>query len=186
MKKEKIVKKSELKKCNCKKLFIYGIIGAVVALLVIALLFLLPKGPKKTVKNFVNGMNKQDSSKITESLDFIGMRAWGYYFNEKEFSEKDYEEFIGNYEQISRDIDDDEIKEEKEYLKETADESFENGKYKSCKIKIKKFEDIKELGEDLYAIDTKISMKTETKDQEEILTFIIYKEKVVYAGGIGF
>lgn len=178
---------TNFKKGNGKKLFLFGIIGIIIVLLVIALVFFLKKGPKKAISNFINGMNKQNSSKIVENVDYVGMKAWKYYFDEKNFSEKDYKEFVENYEQIARNIDDDAIEEGKEYLKEIAGKSFENGgKYKSCKIKIENFENIKELGGDLYAIDTKISMKTETKDQVGILTFIVYKDKVVYAGGIGF
>ena len=107
---------TNFKKGNGKKLFLFGIIGIIIVLLVIALVFFLKKGPKKAISNFVNGMNKQNSSKIIESLDFVGLRAWGYYFDEKDFSEKDYDKFIENYEEIDKKMDKDDLKEAQEYL----------------------------------------------------------------------
>lgn len=189
-------KKFDLKSLDYKKYLPYAGIALAVILLIIILVAVLGGGPKKAVKSFVSGMNKQNASKILKSVDFAGMSAWGYYYDEDDFSSDDYKEFVADYEDIIDEMDKDELKEAKEYLKETMEESFEeiNDKYKSYKMKIEKFKDVEKLGKDLYAVDVKISMQAKPKDKNETkeidesatVTFVVYKNKVVYAGGIGF
>lgn len=189
-------KKFDLKGFDYKKYLPWAGIALAVVVLIIILVAVLGGGPKKAVKGFVSGMNSRNASKILKSVDLAGMSAWGYYYDEDDFSKDDYNDFIEDYKDIVDEMDKDDLKEKKEYLKEIMEESFDEIKdeYKSYKIKIEKFKDVEKLGKDLYAVDVKISMqakpkdKNETKeiDESEVVTFVVYKNKVVYAGGIGF
>lgn len=189
-------KKFDFKGFDYKKYLPYAGIALAVIVVLIILVSLLGGGPKKAVKGFVEGMNKQNASKILDSVDFVGMSAWGYYYDEDDFSDEDYDEFVESYEEMVDDMDKDDLKEAKEFLEETMEESFEeiDDTYKSYKMKIEKFKDVEELGKDLYAVDAKISMEAKPKDKDEtdeideseVVTFVVYKNKVVYAGGIGF
>ena len=179
------VKKFDLKKY-------VPIIGGIVAIIIIVviLIAIFGGGPKKAIKQYIIGMNKQNASKIIKSMDFAGMSAWGYYYDEDDFSKDDYDDFIDNYE----DIDKDEIKDLTKELKESMEKSFDNRKdeYKSFKIKIEKFKDVEELGKNLYAVDAKISILAKPKDKDdkeidesETITFIVYKNKIISVGSLG-
>ena len=185
--------KNETKKFDLKKYL--PIIGGVVAvvLLIIILVAVFGGGPKKAVKNFVSGMNSQNASKIIKSMDFAGMAAWELsYYDVDDFTEDDYDEFIEAYE----DIDKDEIKDATEYMEDIMDDSFDeiDDEYKSYKIKVEEFKSKEELGKDLYAVKAKISVQAKPEDEDEtdeideaeIVTFVVYKNKLISLGEIGF
>ncbi len=201
MEEEKVEVKNESKKFNLKgfdfKNFDYkkylpfaGIALAVIVVIII-LVVLLGGGPKKAVKKFVSGMNKRNVSKIVKNIDFAGMSAWEFNYDEDDFSDDDYDNFIEDY----KDIDKDEIKEESKYIEDMMEDSFDDMKddYKSYKIKIEKFKDVEKLGKDLYAVDAKISVLAKPKDKDETdeidesetATFIVYKNKLISFGEIG-
>ncbi len=185
-------KKFDFKSIDYKKYLPWAGIALGVIVVIIILVALLGGGPKKAVKGFISGMNKQNASKILKNIDFAGMSAWGYSYDEDDFSKDDYDNFIEDY----KEIDKDEIKEEKEYIEENMEDSFDDMKdeYKSYKIKIEKFKDVEKLGKDLYAVDAKISVEAKPKDKDETdeidesdtVTFIVYKNKLISFGGIGF
>lgn len=185
-------KKFDLKSFDYKKYLPWAGIALAVVVVIIILVAVLGGGPKKAVKAFVSGMNSKNASKIVKNIDFAGMSAWGYSYDEDDFSKDDYKEFVADY----KDVDKDEIKEETKDMKDTMEDSFDemDDEYKSFKIKIEKFKDVKELGKDLYAVDAKISMVAKPKDKDETdeidetetVTFIVYKNKLISFGGIGF
>ncbi len=184
-------KKFNLKSINYKKYLPYaGIVFAVIVVIII-LVALLGGGPKKVVKKFISGMNNKKVSKIVKNVDFAGMSAWGYY-DEDDFSKEDYNQFIQDY----KDLDKDEIKDEQEYIEDNLEDVLGEmtDDYKSYKIKVEKFKDVKKLGKDLYAVDAKISVEAKPKDKDstdeidesKTVTFIVYKNKLISLGGIGF
>lgn len=184
-------KKFDFKSINYKKYLPWAGIALAIIVVIIILVAALGGGPKKAVKNFISGMNSRNASKIVKNIDFAGMSAWGYYYDEDDFSKDDYKEFIADY----KDVDKDDIKEAKEYIEEAMEDSFDDMKdeYKSFKIKIEKFKDVEELGKDLYAVDAKVSMTAKPKDKDETdeidetatVTFVVYKNKLISFGGIG-
>lgn len=185
-------KKFDFKSINYKKYLPWAGIALVVIVVIIILAAALGGGPKKAVKNFISGMNNRNASKIVKNIDVAGMSAWGYYYDEDDFSKDDYKEFIADY----KDVDKDDIKDATKDLKDTMEESFDDMKdeYKSFKIKIEKFKDVEELGKDLYAVDAKVSVAAKPKDKDETdeidetetITFVVYKNKVISFGGLGF
>lgn len=184
-------KKFDFKSINYKKYLPWAGIALAIIVVIIILVAALGGGPKKAVKNFISGMNSRNASKIVKNIDVAGMSAWGYYYDEDDFSKDDYKEFIADY----KDVDKDDIKDATKDLKDTMEESFDDMKdeYKSFKIKIEKFKDVEELGKDLYAVDAKVSMIAKPKDKDETdeidetatVTFVVYKNKVISFGGIG-
>lgn len=184
-------KKFDFKSINYKKYLPWAGIALAVIVVIIILAAALGGGPKKAVKNFISGMNSRNASKIVKNIDVAGMSAWGYYYDEDDFSKDDYKEFIADY----KDVDKDDIKDATKDLKDTMEESFDDmdDEYKSFKIKIEKFKDVEELGKDLYAVDAKVSMIAKPKDKDETdeidetatVTFVVYKNKVISFGGLG-
>lgn len=189
-------KSFNFKSFDYKKYLPWAGIALAIIVVIIILVAALGGGPKKAVKNFISGMNSRNASKILNSVDFVGMSAWGYSYNVNKFSKDDYKEFVEDYKDAIDEMDKDDLKEAKEYLKETIEESFDEIKdeYKSYKMKIERFKDVEKLGKDLYSVGAKVSIKANPKDKDETdeidksetVTFIVYKNKVVYAGGIGF
>lgn len=185
-------KKNDLKSFDYKKYLPWAGIALAVIVVIIILALVLGGGPKKAVKGFVSGFNSKNASKVLKNIDFAGMTAWGYYYDEDDFSTEDYDSFIEDY----KDIDKDEIKDETKYMKNSMEDSFDDidDEYKSYKIKIEKFKDVEKLGKDLYAVDAKISVEAKPKDKDEtdeideseVVTFIVYKNKLISFGGIGF
>ena len=181
---------NETKKFDLKKYI--PVIGCIVAIIIIVgiLIAIFGGGPKKTVKQYVSGINKQNASKILKSMDFAGAIVWIIY-DEDDFSKDDYNDFIDYY----KDIDKDEIKDETDDLEEIIEDTFDEIKdeYKSYKLKIEKFKSVDKLGKNLYAVDVKVSLtaKPKDKDDKEIdesktITFIVYKNKIISAGSLSF
>lgn len=184
-------KKFDFKKIDYKKYLPYVGIALAIIVVIIILVAALGGGPKKAVKNFVSGMNKQNVSKVVKSMDLVGSNVWSYKYNSDDFSDDDYDEFIENY----KDVDKDEIKEDTKDMESELEDDFDeiDDTYKSYKIKIDKFKEVEKLGKDLYAVDAKISVEATPKDKDEtdeideasVVTFIVYKNKVIYAGRLG-
>lgn len=177
---------SENVKSNFKKYLPFIGIAVAVVLVIVLLVSLLGGGPKKVVKKFMNAMNKQKVDKLVECIDFAGSDAWKYSYDENDFSEDDYDEFIENY----KDVEKDEIKEDRKDARESFESNFEeiNDDYKSCKFTIKEFKSVKKLGADLYSVKAKISLVAKPKDKSDdeidktdTATFIVYKNKLVYS-----
>lgn len=183
-------KSFNFKSFDYKKYLPWAGIALAVIVVIIILASVLGGGPKKAVKNFVSGMNSKNASKTVKSMDFAGMSAWGYYYDEDDFSKDDYKEFIEDY----KDVDKDDVKEASKYMKDNMKDSFEEWKdeYKSFKIKIEKFKDVEKIGKDLYVVEAKISTEAKPKDKDEdeidktaTATFIVYKNKIISFGGLG-
>ena len=172
-------------KINWKKYLLYVSI-VIVVIAIILLVLLLPRSPKKSVKKFVNGMNKRKAEKIISSVDFIGMKAWGYYYDEENFSKSDYDKFIKEYDKISKNKNEKDLIEDKEFLEKHILDFFDNNE--EYTIKIKKINNVQELGEKLYAINLDISEQKNKNENEKTksLTFVVSNNGVIYAGGIGF
>lgn len=183
------------KKFDFKKYLPYAGIALAVIILIIVLVTVLGGGPKKAVKNFVNGMNSKNAKKVIKSIDYIGMAAWGWQYDEDDFDEEDYNDFIDDYKEYS-DKYEDKLEDGIDDMIDNFEDTFDDleDEYKSYKMKIEKFKDVEKLGKDLYAVNAKVSIEAKPKDKEEtdeideseVVTFIVYKNKLVSFGGIGF
>lgn len=167
-----------------KWILVVSILAAV--LVIIGLICMLSGGKAKSIKKFISGMNEKNANKIVDSIDFAGSDAWKYSYDEDDFNEEDYKEFINDY----KDVNKEDIEKSKKDAKETFKDGFDSIKdtYKSYKFKIEKIKSTKKLGKDLYAIDAKISIYAKPKDKEDkeldetkVISFIIYKGKIVYS-----
>ena len=186
-------KNFDFKNFDYKKYLPYAGI-ALAVIIVILIITSLIGGPKKAVKKYISGMSSGNAKKVVNSMDIIGSMAWGYYYDEDDFEEEDYEEFIEEYEEYEDEYAD-ELKDEMDEMLDEMDETFDDidDEYKSYKMKIEKFKDVEELGKDLYAVDVKVSLEAKPKDKKETdeidesatVTFIVYKNKVISAGGLG-
>jgi len=186
-------KKFDFKNFDYKKyLPIAGIALAVIVVIAI-LVSLLGGGPKKAVKKFVSGMNGKNAKKVVKSIDPIGTAAWGYYYDEDNFEEEDYEEFIEDYEEYAEELDEDEYADEIEDMIEEMEDSFDDmdDNYKSYKIKVDEFKKVEKLGKDLYVVKAKISTEAKPKDKDEdeideseIMTFVVYKNKIISGASV--
>ena len=185
------MKNFDFKNFDYKKYLPYAGIALAVIVVIIIIVSLIG-GPKKAVKKYVSGMNSQNAKKVVKSVDLIGSAAWGYYYDEDDFDEDDYEDFIDDYEDYKDDYAD-EIEDQMDDMIDTMDDTFDDidDEYKSYKIKIEEFKKVEKLGKDLYAVKAKVSVKAkpEDKDDDEIdesstMTFIVYKNKVISGMGV--
>jgi len=184
-------KNFDLKNFDYKKYLPFaGIALAVIVVIIIAVSLI--GGPKKAVKKYISGMNSQNAKKVVKSIDVIGTAAWGYYYDEDDFEEEDYEEFIESYEEYTEEMEE-ELEEKMDDMIDSMEDSFDDisDEYKSYKIKIEEFKKVEKLGKDLYAVDAKISVKAKPEDKDddeidesEIMTFIVYKNKIISGMGV--
>ena len=130
----------------------------------IIVLFLNSKeSPKKVIEQFITAYNKQDVDAIIECIDFAGADSW--YYDEENFSEDDYSDFIEECKEYSEsDINEDKI-EIREYLNE--DFSDMNEMYKQIKLEIDDFKTVEEIGNNLYTIKVVISGTTISNDENK-------------------
>ncbi len=187
--------KNETKKFNFKKYFPIIGIAAIVIIIILIFTSIFGGGPKNTVKKYISGINRGSAKKIVKSLDFVGAAAWGYSYDEDEFDKDDYKEFIEDYKEYKK-----EAKENKKDFEDEMDEMIDeideildeiNDESKSYKIEIESFKNIEKLGKDLYTVTTILGLEREleNKDKEfeaEVVTFIIYKDKIIYDDGMIF
>lgn len=161
-----------------------GIVVAIIA--VIVCLSVFTGGPKKAVKRYIKAMNKMNTEKVIKYMDFAGAEAWGWKYDEDDFSEEDYDDFMKDY----KEVDEEEIKDEKKYLKKSLNSGFDDIKedYKKYKMTLEEIKSVKKLGKDLYCVKAKITLfaKPKDKDDDEIdktdtASFIVYKNKIVYS-----
>lgn len=179
-------------KNNLKKYLPYIVGVAAVVIVIILAVSLFTGGPKKAVKNFVKGMNKQKASKVMKSVDLKGIQAWtsggeGYFsygYDVDDFEEEDYEEFLENY----ADIDDKDIEEAAKEYEDSLDDNFDDmdDNYKSYKLKVEEFKSVDKLAKDLYVVKAKISVKAKPDDDDvdeidesTVLEFVVYKNKII-------
>lgn len=184
-------KKFDLKNFDYKKYLPYAGIALAVIVVLIILISVLGGGPKKAVKKYIRGMNSQNAKKVVKSIDYVGTAAWGWSYDEDDFSKDDYEQFIEEYEEYADEIED--MEEELDDMIDSMDDSFDDisDEYKSYKIKVEEFKKVEKLGKDLYAVDAKISVKAKPDDKDEdeideseIMTFIVYKNKIISGMGV--
>lgn len=185
-------KKFDLKNFDYKKYLPIAGIALAVVVVIIILVSVLGGGPKKAVKKYISGMNSGNAKKVVKSMDFVGTAAWGWSYDEDDFSEEDYEDFIEDYKDYKEEYKD-EMEDELDDMIDEMDDSFDEiyDEYKSYKMKIEKFKKVEKLGKDLYAVDAKVSLKAKPKDKDddeidesETMTFVVYKNKIV--SGMGF
>ena len=185
-------KKFDLKGFDYKKYLPIAGIALAVVVVIIILVSVLGGGPKKAVKKYVSGMNSQNAKKVVKSMDFVGSAAWGYYYDEDDFEEEDYEEFIEDYEDYADEYADD-MDDKMDDMIDSMEDTFDDisDEYKSYKIKIEEFKKVEKLGKDLYAVKAKIAVKAKPEDKDddeidesEIMTFIVYKNKIISGMGI--
>lgn len=184
-------KNFDLKNFDYKKYLPFaGIALAVIVVIIIAVSLI--GGPKKAVKKYISGMNSQNAKKVVKSIDVIGTAAWGYYYDEDDFEEEDYEEFIESYEEYTEEMEE-ELEEKMDDMIDSMEDSFDDisDEYKSYKIKIEEFKKVEKLGKDLYAVKAKIATQAKPKDKDddeidesETMTFIVYKNKLISGMGI--
>lgn len=174
-----------------KYLPIAAIVLAVIVVIILAV-SLLGGGPKKAVKKYVSGMSTGNAKKMLDSIDPIGSAVWSY--DEEEFDEDDYEEFIEEYEEYADEYADvlEEYEDEMEDMIDELEDSYEDemNDYKSYKVKVDDFKKVEKLGKNLYVVKAKISTYAKPKDKEddeidesETMTFVVYKNKIISGGG---
>jgi len=181
-------KKFDLKGFDYKKyLPIAAIVLAVIVVIILAV-SLLGGGPKKAVKKYISGMSTGNAKKIFDSVDPIGSAVW--YYDEDDFDEDDYEEFIEEYEEYADEYAD-ELEEYEEEMKDMIDEMEDDyddfiNDYKSYKVKVEEFKKVEKIGKNLYVVKAKISTQAKPKDKEddeidesEVMTFVVYKNKII-------
>ena len=186
-------KKFDLKGFDYKKyLPIAAIVLAVIVVIILAV-SLLGGGPKKAVKKYISGMSTGNAKKIFDSVDPIGSAVW--YYDEDDFDEDDYEEFIEEYEEYADEYAD-ELEEYEEEMKDMIDEMEDDyddfiNDYKSYKVKVEEFKKVEKIGKNLYVVKAKISTQAKPKDKEddeidesEVMTFVVYKNKIISGASI--
>lgn len=188
-------KKFDLKGFDYKKyLPIAAIVLAVIVVIILAV-SLLGGGPKKAVKKYVSGMSTGNAKKIFDSIDPIGSAVWGYTYDEDDFDEDDYEDFIEEYEEYAEEYAD-ELEEYEDEMKDMIDEmedefDDEMNDYKSYKVKVEEFKDVEKIGKNLYVVKAKISYNAVPKDKDEdeidesdVETFVVYKNKIISGASV--
>lgn len=115
--------------------------------------------PKEVVEKYENAVsNYTNSSEILENIDFAGTLAWIE-------AKGNYDEFIKIYDTISADR-----------IQEAENEESKNWSYGSMPKEIVQYEEIKELGEGLYAI--KAELKREGTPSFTSY-YVVYKDRIV-------
>ena len=114
-------KKFDLKGFDYKKYLPIAGIALAVVVVIIILVSVLGGGPKKAVKKYVSGMNSGNAKKMLDSIDPIGSAVWGYEYDEDDFDEDDYEDFIEEYEEYAEEYAD-ELEEYEDEMEEMIDE----------------------------------------------------------------
>lgn len=177
----------EKKSFDWKKYLPFIGIAVAVILLIIILVAIFGGGPKRAVKKYIKAMNKQNASKVVDSIDFVGMKCW-YEYDEDDFDKDDYEDFKDDYKDAKDDMDKDDLKDAQKELKDEIKDGFDTIKdnYKNYKIKVEKFKEVKKLGKDLYKVEAKISLEAKAKDKDDkdidksdTAVFIVYKGKLI-------
>ena len=180
-------KNINFKKIDYKKYGLYGGIILAVIIVITILASIFSGGPKKTVKEFVSGINSKNAKKIVKSIDIAGTEIWSY--DPSNFTKGNYKDFIDDYKKIDKE----QISDLEDEMIDKMDDSLDKIKneYKSFKIKIEKIKSVKEIGKDLYAVKTKITLKANPKDKSkdkidntETITFVVYKNKLILSGGV--
>ena len=185
-------KKFDLKNFDYKKYLPYAGIALAVIVVLIILVSVLGGGPKKAVKKYISGMNSQNAKKVVKSIDYVGTAAWGWSYDEDDFSKEDYEDFVEEYEEYAEEYKD-KVEDELDDMMDSMKDSFDDidDEYKSYKIKVEDFKKVEKLGKDLYAVKAKISVKAKPEDKEddeidesEVMTFVVYKNKIISGMGV--
>ena len=168
-----------------KKIMIVISIIVIILIGVIIVLFLnFKENPKRVIKQFVTAYNKQDVDAIMECLDFVGADSW--IFDEEDFSEEDYNDFLEWYKEGSEgDIN--ALNAYKKEVKENLEDGFNdmNESYKRVKVEIDDFKKVEEISDNLYTIKVVISGTTISNNENEeeieaiVETFIVYKNKII-------
>ena len=163
-------------------MIVISIIVIILIGVIIALFLNFKESPKKVIKQFITAYNKQDVDAIIDCLDFAGADSW--YYDEEDFSEDDYNDFIEWYKEYSEsDINEDKI-EIRESLKNRFNDT--NEMYKQIKLEIDDFKKVEEIGNNLYVIKVVIFGTTISHDENEeeleaiLETFIVYNNKIIY------
>lgn len=161
-----------------------SLIVAIIAIIICLSIFV--GGPKKVVKKFIKAMNNMDTEKALKYIDFAGDEAWNWRYDEDDFSEENYDEFIENYNEVEEDY----IKDSRKYLKKSLNRIFDDIKedYKKYKMTLEEIKSVKKLGKDLYCVKAKITLFAKPKDKDgdemdetETTSFIVYKNKLIYS-----
>ena len=140
----------EKKSFDWKKYLPFAGIALAVILVIVILLSVFGGGPKKAVKRYIKALDKQNASKVVESIDLIGMKCW-FEYDEDDFDKDDYEDFKDDYKDEKEDMDKDDLKDAQKEMKDEMKDNFEDikDKYKNYKVKVEKFKDVEKLGKDL-------------------------------------
>lgn len=173
----------ELKSFNLKKYFPFLGIAVLIIAVIAIIITVFGGGPKKSVKKFVKALDKCNASKLSDCIDFAASDAWMDIYLD-EFDKDDYKDFK---EEI-KEVDKDDIKEDKKDFRDYMKEGFEEIKEecKSFKVKIEKIKSVKKLHGKVYKVEAIITVQAKSKDDDEIdetetITFIVYKNKIVYS-----
>lgn len=180
----------EKKSFDWKKYLPFIGIAVAVLLVIIILVSVFGGGPKKAVKKYIKAMNKQNASKVVDSMDLIGIGCWSYSYDPDDFDKDDYDEFKDDYKDAKDDMDKDDLKDAQKEMKDKIKDGFDDIKddYKNYKIKVEKFKEVKKLGKDLYKVEAKVSLEAKAKDKDDkdidkadTATFVVYKGKLIYS-----
>lgn len=145
------------------------------------------KQAEQSARDFIDAFNTYDAEKLVASMDMAGSLAWGYLYGETKLTEEEYNNFVSAYEAVSAE----EAAASNTTMKMIYEQSFKEikSKYSEYSMNIDKVEETKKIGDDLYGITIQRTTKGKKSDetQEEInetdtVTFIIYKNKVIFTG----
>ncbi|MBR3153161.1 MAG: hypothetical protein IKF52_06165 [Clostridia bacterium] len=128
-------------------------------------------GPENAVEGFTNGMDKNNSNEVLKYYDGRGAIAW-----------EKCNGMVSKFKETYDDVDDDDIEKAEETLEKIVDGLSDYDKYS---IKIEKIKEVKEQKgcNELYKVKTKVKTKIKYEEEEEenfqIVTFVVYKGKVI-------
>ena len=144
------------------------------------------------IQEYVEAFNDLDASKIIDCIDFAGFDAFAeiaskfYSYDDfvNNFSDDDYKEFLD----LCKKVDKEDAKEEKEESLEQLKDLIAEIKdeYDTYKVKFEGYENKKDLADDIYAADVKISLTTDDGESTDTYQFIVYNNKLLYSTFKGF
>lgn len=164
------VNNSILSKIKEKKGLILGIVVAVIAVLIV--IDILFTSPKEAVKKYISLNNSAHTKKADKYYDYAGAHVFAG------LDKDEYEDFWEEYKEYKKS---DEWEEYKEDLEDRHDDEYyeeqdEDIKDSDYKIKIKKINNVKKVGKNLYRVSVTLEMKDED-DEKDTKTIKYYVMK---------
>lgn len=174
-------------------LAIVGIILAVVVVLIVAVNF-VGGAEKRAINKYISAINSCDDEKIIKAMNLEASIAW----SEADSYLSDSDDVVGDFEDALEDVEDDDVESLEDSIKDSIDKD-DKGKNKLklldvvystpakdnkdlkkvvCKVRLTSKPDDEDEDDEEDSIWKK--EKQYTSVQESYVTFILYKNKVIY------